>query len=62
MRKRFLHLALDSLFVLWMLQVLVTGRLVPRELVTIFYPEAPIVVITDPGDSDHHLLDPLPET
>jgi hypothetical protein len=61
MRKRLPHLALDAIFFLWMIQVFVTGDIVPQALVELFHPQAPIVVVTEP-DAGDSLTDPLPET
>jgi hypothetical protein len=60
-KGRLPHLALDALFFLWMLHVLVTGRLVPPEFVAFFKADAPIVVISEPAQVEP-LADPLPET
>ena len=63
-RRRLTELALDALFISWMVYVLATGSLIPGELARLLFPEHPVVVTREPPDVpfETDFVDILPET
>jgi hypothetical protein len=63
--RRLSDIALDIVFAVWVLHVLVTGRLLPPEITTLFQQPSPVTVISEPGPvapPAEEMLESLPET
>jgi hypothetical protein len=46
--RRMVDLALDALFVVWVLHFLVVGRVLPVPITDLLYPHHPVVVVNEP--------------